>query len=197
MCLVREQKPRKNTVKSKMDDDTILYYKIIEKKDPEFFEVATDEMAYVVCFDGREIEVNEPGIYRLIAKPARVIWVNRVPVDIKVGVPKEGTGLGLGFHARLRLYVTQWTQVLDLVKGVSGETWIRARDLRNDLKEIALLAFKSIFNDTDIDSNEFRRVFNIKLNELVRASKLAGFTAVTSYFGFSNQCKSLEEVEKL
>ena len=198
MCIIREQKPKKKVLEARIDDKTLLYYKLVSKGDPDHFDVKSDQMAFVVCFDGKEIPVNEPGVYRLVAKPVKIIWINKVPRDVKIGVPKEATGVNLGFHARIRLYPTQWNKILDLIEGSSEETWVKVSDIRDDLREFALSAFRATFNDMESDMLEYRKKFNVKLNELLMGSKLSGFTAVTSYFGLSSQCKQpIEEVESI
>jgi len=196
MCIKEEKELKKKYVESKFDQHSLLYYRLIGKGDQDHFLVKNDEVVYIRCSNGEEYELNEYGLFKIIAKPVKIIWIKKVPTEIKIGVPRGATGINIGFHARLRLYPTNWVHLLDLVdEKDSKESYIRIDDVKDVVRECALTAFKYVM---DPDSNKiddimkFRKEFNIKLNEALMATKLQGFTAVLSHIGFSFDCKILE-----
>lgn len=195
MCIIKEYKPKRNVVTSKINESTLLYYKLIKDGDPDYFGLTQEEIVFLTCFDGKELLINDPGTYKLLGKPAKIIWVSKVPSEVKVGVPKESTGLGVGFHSRIRLYPTNWANIKGIIKGEEEEFRLEIPDLRSKIKELALLTFRALQSEDISDLESYRKKFNIKLNEFLMSTELSGFTAVTSYIGFSNQCKGLETEE--
>jgi len=191
MCIELEKEPKKKYVTSNLDTETLVYYKKIDKDDPNHFVVKGDEIAYVICPDGQEIPVTDPGTYKTLIKPVDVIWIRKIPTDIKVGVPKEATEIGIGFHAVIRLHPTNPSLIVQSVKRKN----LGIGEVRDVLRNIAREAFQALINNMHENIEEYRRLFNKKLNKLLAATNLAGFTAVTSYIGFSYMCKPTELLE--
>ncbi len=190
MCIKIEKTPPKKYVSSKFAPDTIIYCKQIDKKDPDIFYVNNDEMAFVICYDGTSREIMEPGFYRIIGKPIRVIWIKKVPREIKIGVPKEATGKNIGFHARIRLHPIDWNIIYEYFDLSAEEHEIRINDIKEIIRESALSAFLTIINSASLDDiNQIKRKFNEELNKVLSTTKLAGFAAIVSHLGLSNMCK--------
>jgi len=191
MCIELEKEPKKKYVASNLDTETLVYYKKIDKDDPNHFVVKGDEIAHVICPDGQEIPVTDPGTYKIIIKPIDVIWLKKTPTDIKIGIPKEATEIGIGFHAIIRLHPTNPSLIIQSVKRKN----LSISEVKDVLRNIARETFQTLINNMHENIEEYRKKFNIKLNEFLATTNLAGFTAVTSYIGFSYMCKPTELLE--
>jgi len=191
MCIELEKEPKKKYVTSNLDTETLVYYKKIDRDDPNHFVVQGDEIAYVICPDGQEIPVTDPGTYKIIVKPIDVIWLKKTPIDIKIGIPKEATEIGIGFHAVIRLHPTSPSLIIQSIKRKN----LSINEVKDILRNIARETFQTLINNMHENIEKYRKLFNVKLNELLATTNLAGFTAVISYIGFSYMCKPTELLE--
>jgi len=196
MCYRRESAPPKKYVASKFDKDTLIYIKTVSKRDPDHFQVGPDEVAYIICHDGTSQLEYEGGFYRLVSKPSRIIWVKKVPRELKIGVPKEATGVNIGFHARVRLYPIDWDLIYRLFDVNKEEDTIKLTDIQDIIRDLAREIFIKLSKEMDLSSQEFKKRFNEELNRALASTKLAGFGAVISYLGLSTMCKLPEAFEE-
>ncbi|MGQ4891316.1 MAG: hypothetical protein ACP6IP_02400 [Candidatus Njordarchaeia archaeon] len=190
MCIKMESKPSKKYVESSFDNNLLIYYKKISDKDPDVLYMKSDEFLYVYCPDGQLIPITTPGYYKVFKKPVDALWIKKVPEQFKIGVPKEATGKGVGFHAIISLHLIDPLIVLQSQKLDS----LSKDNVRSTLLNLARQAFESLDLPKD-DLDAYRKQFNKKLNELIFVSNLNGFAAATTYIGFSTMCK-VEEIEE-
>jgi len=194
MCIELEKRPPRKYVSSKFSENTLVYSLNIDKSEPDTFRVNFDEIAFVLCPDGSKHRLMEAGYYKVIMKPTRVIWIKKVPREIKVGVPREATGIDIGFHARIRLYPMNWNLILEYFNFNEKEEEILIDNVKDIVKESALQALLAVKDKIHGDHAELKNAFNNQLNQILMTTKLAGFMAVVSHLGFSTMCKLPSEI---
>ncbi len=189
MCIKIETKAPKNFVESDFGDDLIICHKRVDDKTPDYVYMKSDELLYVYCPDGQVVPVNTPGYYKVFKKPVDALWVKKVPEQFKIGVPKESTSKNIGFHAIVSLHLIDPLMVLQSHELKNANKYAIRRTLMNLARQV--------FETIDLTDNfdEYRKLFNKKLNELLLTTNLNGFAAATNYIGFSTMCK-FEEMLK-
>ena len=191
MCIKLESKPSKKVVESNFDDDVLLYYAKVGEKDINVLYAKNDEFMYVLCPDGQVTPVQNPGFYKVFQKPVDVIWIKKVPIQFKIGVPKEATSNGIGFHAIISLHLIE---ALSILQSQELKT-LKKSEISNLLATLARQVFESLNVSSETNIEELRKEFNKKLNELLLTANLSAFVAATSYIGLSTMCKMGEELE--
>ena len=197
MCIKPEKVPPKKYISSKFSENVLIYSREVGKNDPDRLFIDNDEMAFIICFDGSKQRIMESGFYRIIEKPTRVIWIKKVPREVKIGVPREATGVNIGFHTRIRLYPINWNVIYESFEFEGREKTITLDEIKEILRESALGAFMAVAKEIENPSNnleEVKRKFNEELNKILVNTKLSGFAAIVSHLGFSTMCKLPQDI---
>lgn len=182
MCIKRESKIHKKYIYPDWEEENLISYRYIEKAGSILY-IGPEDTITIVCPDGTIHTEITPGYIKVYQDSVHVIWVRKALHSIKIGVPKESTSKGIGFHATIALQLTDPEIVTTL-----GSKKLTYRDIKITLTEIARTAFESIEETALANPKELVRQFNRRINELLINTELKAFTAVTVTFGTSLMC---------